>query len=155
MITNDKAKCSYFAGMLDAEGCVALSRTVLKTSAGNDYFGYDLKIGIANTSTKLMNWLVENFGGQFRAKHVSKWQTKTCYEWFCNGGHEKIEKVLLSVLPYMVIKREQAGVALQFIRLQGKVNPERRAELHAKMISLNSGKTPTTNTSSTQTPKSE
>ena len=96
-----------------------------------------------------MKWVVQYFGGQYRAKQQGKLGVHTCYEWFVNGGYPRLELFLLAILPYMVIKREQANTALQFIRLNGKVNPEKRAELHAKMVSLNSGKAPETNTPNT------
>lgn len=150
MITKDKVKCSYMAALIDAEGGVFLSRTILHTSAGNEYYGYDLKVSVANISMKLMKWMVKFFGGEFRSKQKGKLGKHVCYEWFCNGGYTKLELFLLAILPYMIIKREQANIALQFIRLHGEVNPERRAELHAKMVSLNSGKTPETNTPNTE-----
>jgi hypothetical protein len=150
MITNDKIKCAYAAAMVDAEGGIFLSRTILKTSAGNSYYGYDLKISVANISVKLMKWLVQYFGGEYRAKQKGKFGVHTCYEWFVNGGYARLELFLLAIMPYMVIKKEQANTALQFIRLHGKVNPEKRAKLHALMISLNSGKSPETNTPNTE-----
>lgn len=142
-----KTKWSYVAAMVDAEGGVFLSRTTLYTSRGKPYFGYDLKVSIANISVRLMKWLVNNFGGEFRPKQKGKFGKHTCYEWFVNGGYSRLELFLLGILPYMLIKRDQANVALQFIRLHGAVNPQKRAELWVKMILLNSGKTPTTNTS--------
>ena len=144
-----KTKWSYVAAMVDAEGGIFLSRTTLYTSKGNPYYGYDLKVSIANISVRLMKWLVKNFGGEFRPKQMGKLGTHQCYEWFVSGGYNRLEWFILGILPYMLIKRDQANVALQFIRLDGKQNPQKRAELHAKMLSLNSGKIPTTNTSST------
>ena len=148
MMTNDKTKWARLAAFIDAEGCICISRTTLKTSAGNDYFGYDLKVSVANTSMKLMRWLVRYFGGEFRPKQLGKLGKEPCFEWFVTGGHEKVETVFLGTLPYHIIKREQALIALEFVRLQGKQNPEKRAELHAACMALNSGKSPTTNMSS-------
>jgi|SRR5690348_7467268 len=145
-----KTKWAYVASMLDAEGCVALSRTTLYTSSGKPYFGYDLKISIANCSMRLMKWLMKYFGGEFRPKQKGKLGIRVCYEWFVNGGHSRIEWFLLGCIPYMLIKRDRANYALQFIRLNGQINPQKRAELHVKMLSLNSGKIPTTNMSSTK-----
>ena len=145
-----KIKWSYVAAMVDAEGGVFLSRTTLYTSSGKPYFGYDLKVSIANISVRLMKWLVKNFGGEFRPKQKGKFGKHQCYEWFVTGGYTRIEMFLIGIIPYMLIKRDQANVGLEFIRLCGKVNPQKRAELWTKMISLNSGKTPTTNMSSTQ-----
>ena len=143
-----KTKWAYTAMAVDGEGCIALSRTTLYTSSGKPYFGYDLKISIANTSMRLMKWLVKNFGGEFRPKQRGKFGKKLCNEWFVTGGYSRLEWFLLGIIPYMLIKRDQANFALQFIRLRGKPNPQVRADLHRKMLMLNSGKTPTTNTPS-------
>jgi hypothetical protein len=142
MMTNDKTKWARLAMAIDAEGCIGISRTTLKTSTGNDYFGYDLKVSVANTSMKLMRWLVRYFGGEFRPKQMGKLSVEQCYEWFVTGGYRKIETLLVGTLPYHIIKREQALIALEFVRLMGKQNPEKRAELHKACMALNSGKIP-------------
>ena len=134
---------------IDAEGCICISRTLLKTRTGNDYFGYDLKVSVANTSMKLMRWLVRYFGGEFRPKQKGKLGVEQCFEWFITGGYEKIETMLLGTLPYHIIKREQALIALEWTRMRGKENPTRRAELHAACMALNSGKSVETNMSGT------
>jgi len=154
MMTNDKTKWARLAAFIDAEGCMGISRTTLHTSTGKDYWGYDLKVSVANTSMKLMRWLVRYFGGEFRPKQKGKLSVKPCFEWFVTGGYEKIETVLLGTLPYHIIKREQALIALEWVRMRGQQNPQRRAELHKACMALNSGESPTTNTSSMETPVS-
>lgn len=146
-MTNDKTKWARLAMAIDAEGCICISRTLLKTRTGNDYFGYDLKISVANTSMKLMRWLVRYFGGEFRPKQKGKLGVEQCFEWFITGGYEKIETMLLGTLPYHIIKREQALIALEWTRMRGQENPQRRAELHAACMALNSGKSVETNMS--------
>jgi hypothetical protein len=147
-MTNDKTKWARLAMAIDAEGCICISRTLLKTRTGNDYFGYDLKVSVANTSMRLMRWLVRYFGGEFRPKQKGKLGVEQCFEWFITGGYEKIETMLLGTLPYHIIKREQALIALEWTRMRGQENPQRRAELHAACMALNSGKSVETNTSS-------
>jgi hypothetical protein len=154
MMTNDKTKWARLAMAIDAEGCIGISRTTLQTSTGKDYFGYDLKVQVANTSMKLMRWLVRYFGGEFRQKQKGKLSVEPCFEWFVTGGYKKMELLLLGTLPYHIIKREQALIALSFIRLDGKQNPQMRASLHEQCMALNSGKSPTTNTSNMETPVS-
>ena len=151
MMTKDKTKWAYAASAIDMDGCICISRTTLLTSAGNEYFGYDLKTSVANQSLKVMRWLVRNFGGVFRpkSKNSSKLTDDPGFEWFVSGGYKKVEIFLLGILPYLIIKREQANIALQYIRLNGQENPPKRAELHAACIALNSGKSLTTNTSNT------
>jgi hypothetical protein len=148
MITKDKTKWAYVAAFIDADGCIGISRTILKTTAGNPYYGYDLKTSIGNTSLKVMRWLVRYFGGQFRpkAKNSSKLSDDPGFEWFMNGGYKKMEIFLLGILPYLVIKKEQCLLALSFVRLDSKPNPAMRASFHEQCMALNSGKSPTTNT---------
>jgi hypothetical protein len=150
--TRDKAKWAYIAAAVDMDGCICISRTQLLTSAGNPYYGYDLKVSIGNTYRPVHKWFVEHFGGEYRAKSKSstKLSDEPGWEWFVSGGYKRIEQFLLGILPYLVIKREQAKVALCYIRLNGEVNPPERARLHAACLKLNSGKSVTTNMSSTK-----
>ncbi len=151
-LTKEKTKWAYIAAAIDMDGCICISRTQLLTSAGNPYYGYDLKVSIGNTYRGAHEWFVENFGGEFRAKikSSSKLSDDPGWEWFVSGGYKKVEQFLLGILPYLIIKKEQAKIALEYIRLNGAVNPAKRAELHAACISFNSGKSVTTNTSSTE-----
>ena len=148
MMTHDKTKWARLSMAIDGEGCIGISRTELHSKAGTAYWGYDLKVSVANTSMKLMRWLVRYFGGEFRPKQKGKLGVEQCYEWFVTGGYEKMETILIGTLPYHIIKREQALIALEWVRMRGQENPQRRAELHAACMALNSGKSPTTNTSS-------
>jgi len=141
-MTNDKTKWARLAMAVDAEGCIGISRTTLKTNTGKDYYGYDLKMSVANISMKLMRRLVRYFGGEFRPKQKGKLSVKPCFEWFVTGGYEKMEIVLLGTLPYHIIKREQALIALELVRMRGQENPSRRAELHVACMALNSGDIP-------------
>lgn len=147
-----KTKWAYVAGILDGEGSISISATTLHTSSGNPYKGYDLKVMISNTDMGLMEWLKETFGGNYREgkQNSAIKQNKICYRWTL-GSYKLMEKFLLGVLPYMLMKREQANLALQYIRMDGIKNPAKREELHRKCISLNSGtpESPTTNTSDT------
>jgi hypothetical protein len=61
---------------------------------------------------------------------------------------ENQELLILAVLPYLVIKKEQAKTALRYIRLP-RVAPEERMKLHLLMKSLNKPASVTTNMSGT------
>lgn len=157
MSATSKTDLAYAAAMLDGEGHFSITKTILHSSKGHPYWGFDCKVGISNTSLKLMKWLVERFGGSFRLsiKHISKKarangqkSLRPCYRWTCEG-YKKQELFILSILPYLVIKIDQAHVALEWVRMIQVKNPEKRMELHRKMIALNQGQSPTTNTSNT------
>lgn len=144
---SDKAFYGYLAGLLDGEGHITISRCkVVKRRVrvdGSlyerpDTIQYQMNLGITNTDMRLMDWLQGRLGGKVyqlkrchknpKWKHSCKWQyTK----------HSDGEKLLLAVLPYLVLKKEQAKVMLEFLRLEGQYVPEKRQELYEKMIKLN------------------
>jgi hypothetical protein len=70
---------------------------------------------------------------------------KVCYRWTVDS-YKAQEMFLLAILPYLVIKREQALLALEFVRMLGVKDPVRRMHLHQRMIATNRGESPTTNT---------
>lgn len=141
----DKSKWSYLAGLLDGEGHFSLART--KQHRQNEGHAFNLLIGITNRSHELMKWLIRNFGGVYylRKSENPKWADR--YDWYIKGRKNK-EEIILGVLPHLIIKREQANIALESIRLAYSQNPEKRQELAERMRQLNRrGQSPETNTS--------
>ena len=96
------------AGMIDAEGCIAIARdTYRKTVA------HRLQVSVAGTEQVLFDWLTENFGGfvcnvkRYNEKHTPGFQ------WYVT--QQTAADLLERVLPYLVIKTGQADVASRFI----------------------------------------
>ncbi|MGH7750070.1 MAG: hypothetical protein ACREQ5_35685, partial [Candidatus Dormibacteria bacterium] len=89
-----------------------------------------------------MKWLVKNVGGRFytrTANGYGKKPGKIQYVWHPSGAKNR-EKFLLGILPYLVIKREQAEIALEFLRVGlYKKDPAIRKALVEKCIRLNRG----------------
>ena len=138
-----KTKWAYAAAMQDGEGHFSITTCMVPNKQGKPYQHTDCKIGISNTSVPLMRWLKTNFGGDYR--DGKQGVNHPCYRWDLDG-YEKMEQYVLGVLPYLIIKREQAIVCLEFLRMRGVKNPKRRLELTRLCQSLNKGITPTTNT---------
>lgn len=127
----DKAKYSYLAGIIDGEGCL----TIGAGRKGN-VTNYNSIIMVTSTSEKLIKWLVGNFGGNYYKSNRIVPNSKPAYIWrFLK--HKEIELLLLAILPYLIIKREQAILLLEFVRLPRKDVPEKREELFQKMKTLN------------------
>jgi hypothetical protein len=150
-MTQDKTKIAMAAMAVDCEGCISISRVCAETKIGTAYYNYNLKISVINTSMRLMRWLVRYFGGDFYKVPPGKLGKKQCFKWSCLGGHKKVEAFLLGILPYLLIKREQALTALEYLRMTGVENPEVRCQLWEKMKVLHQYdedvESPTTNTS--------
>ena len=147
MKTNDKTDWSYLAGLFDGEGCFSIAGQWKYRPSGK-YFHMNLLVSVYNTNLAVMKWLIEKFGGVYYVHHPSKKpEHKTGYSWHPKGAKNK-ELLLLGMLPYMIIKREQAEIALEYVRLNGAPNQEKRLELRERIQTLNGhgrGKRPTTN----------
>jgi hypothetical protein len=158
MYQEDKTKWSYLAALIDGEGCISIYKRVSEgekytrihkvRSNTNPYNMFSLRISVTNTYVPLMKWLVANFGGVYYQKREANEKHKASYEWRPKG-RANVEKMLLGILPYMIIKTDQAKLALEYIRMtiEGERNPGKREQLYLKARDLNrKGICVTTNT---------
>ena len=152
-----KSDMSYAAAMIDGEGTFSISRIRLVRNGQvvPNQYQYQLRVTISNSSEILMKWLVEKLGGTYytQVNHASKQAVAAgqkhfmpCYRWNLLGGYKSIEKFILAVLPYLVIKDKQAKVALEFTRNFDKQDVSLRHKLWLQMKNLNRGSRPETNT---------
>jgi len=133
-----KQELAYLAGIVDGEGTVNIA--FIKTSGE-----YRARLYVVNTSYALIEWIKARFGGLVykRISKNEKWKPK--YEWVMPVSR-KDTKLLKQLIPYLVIKKQQAGLVLELIATIG--NPGRkltqetiakRKELFEKNKQLNSG----------------
>jgi len=154
---SDKAMYGYVAGIIDGEGTITIGRneyTNTKTGKyrhGQAYHGvhYASVISVKNTDERLMKWLKSRFGGEYYTEKRTNETWKDSYKWY-HCAKDK-ESFLLSILPYLVIKREQAKILLEFLRIEKWLKiPTKRQELYEKIVALNQrGKPVETNTQDT------
>lgn len=136
---------SYLAGIFDGEGCISPHTYCVNKERG--YWAHQVAIRLTSTDERLMKWIIKTFGGVYYARGLKTAGNKTAYYWMPKGKQNRIN-FLLGVLPYLIIKREQALLGLEYERLTG-ICPDKRIEIQNKIRALNSGKgrTVTTNTS--------
>lgn len=129
---SDKAKFSYLAGIIDGEGCL----TIGAGRKGN-VTNYNSVIVVASTNEKLIQWLQHNFGGNYYKAGREVPNCKPAFIWRFLKKAE-IEKLLLAILPYLIIKREQAIALLEFVRLPRYLeNPDAREAIYQRLKLLN------------------
>ena len=134
------------AGIIDGEGYFS----ILYHKSKNRYMAV---IGVMNTSTTLMEWLTENFGGKinYRPNPKAKPHWKPRYSWTIYS--KAIDALLPKILPFLVIKKQQALLILQLRQSfhdtlkQGKwskscpvITPETiayREEIRTRLAALN------------------
>jgi len=139
---------AYLAGIMDGEGCISIHCGYGKcyhpgATFGKRYPKFALGISIYQQNVRLMKWLVYHFGGQYY-RHPMKDERKDGYSWHAPTG-EAGKNFLLALIPYLMLKQEQAKLALEYMRLGREYNPEKRRWLADRCAALNAG-TSTTNT---------
>jgi hypothetical protein len=143
---------SYLAGLFDGEGTVCISTSHNR----NNTTIFQMNVKVANTKLELMQWLIKNFGGSYSVSDAKRNAKGHCtqYAWMPKGKNNRID-VLERMLPYLVIKKQQALIGLEFERVyEGRNgcqpglklttdNPiyieahKKRQELRDKLVKLN------------------
>lgn len=109
-----KTDWAYLAGFFDGEGCISLYK--------NDGRHYRLEICMANTNEWVAKWFHFVFGGTLYLEEASKKNPKWRDVWRWQLRSRKTQYFLISLLPYLKLKKPQAELALQFLerKIQGK-----------------------------------
>ena len=95
---------AYIAGLIDGEGSINISKK------GGRYFW--LTVDIGTTDKRLLAWLLENIGGHVRVSTKANPKHKTGYHWtLCS---KQAKKLLQLILPFLIIKKEEAIIGIQF-----------------------------------------
>lgn len=137
----------YLAGLIDGEGCLTAWRYWnAKRTNCKPYWQYSCRANITSTSFVLMKWLVQHFGGSFRIARDANEKHKARLEWRPKG-RANLKRLLLSTLPYLVIKQEQAKLLLEWVEL-GYGTHEQRAAIIIQLNVLNQKGTVETDTPS-------
>jgi hypothetical protein len=141
-LTPSQIDWAMMAAYIDGEGSILINtqRWTLRMAAGRPY-GLALRVTVANTDVRLMQWCKEHFGGTFSEANTAKYYEgknwKHAYHWGAPGVRGAW--VLHNCLPYFVIKREQAEIGIQLqetlsdVRWQGRKLPE---DIRTKRINL-------------------
>lgn len=137
MVTRGKqVDIRYMAGIVDGEGTIS----VRCSTSGI----YQLDLLVSGTDLRLMEALRETFGGRVRV--VNRWPDKpwkTLYRWYMVG--QVSLPILKGIKPHLIIKREQAELAIEFLtelspgqgRLPSEYQKRRREEVVNFFRSLN------------------
>jgi len=108
---------------IDAEGsiCIGKRDRISRASERRDgsekvFRSYTLYVSVCNTDPRLVNWCKERFGGSVRflkpgPKRLNK---KILLQWII--ASVMAEDVLINCLPFFIIKKEKADLALAFRR---------------------------------------
>ncbi len=105
----EKTSIAYLAGLFDGEGSINIFKQAKKED--RVYPRYFLEISIINTHKGVLQWVLENFGGRLSIEQEPKRHHRT---WRWRASSNEAYHVLLAMFPYLLVKKEQARVAIEF-----------------------------------------
>lgn len=109
-----ESQLGWAAGMLDGEGTIGLYKHNKRTNQ------VTLKVSIGNTYKPALEFLQQFFNGWGSLYPLTKYPgRKQVYAW-CVSARQASE-VVKKLAPYLIIKRAQAAVALEWARNIGAV----------------------------------
>lgn len=137
---NNKIDRRYLAGLIDGEGCIYFTKKS-DTEKNKRETYVNLRLSISNTYKPLMDRLHDEFGGYLRI-HTDKYRFKSGryrkmgYDLvLCN---KQAENLIHECLPYFIIKKERAEIALDIrknvFKYQGYIVPEKEMQKRKNLI---------------------
>lgn len=107
---------AYAAGVIDGEGTIGVWRERrAKNSSG---YRYRVAMEVSNTNEKLIDWLQQRFGGFKAIVNAEREGCKRLWKW--RSTTSVVLEIVKQLLPYLVLKQEQAELVIEFCELQRK-----------------------------------
>lgn len=107
----DETIHAYTAGIIDGEGTISIVRN--KPHRNNKSPTYDPKVFVTNTNLEALMFLKKIYGGSLTKMTRVKKVWTTCYRW--SIGAKEVGTFLKSIVPYLIIKKVQGLLLLEFL----------------------------------------
>lgn len=123
-----KALWTALATMYDAEGCIVLN----KTHSDRDGTYYIPRLQVANTNMEWIESWAQRIGRGNTYYYPSTNPKHSAYGYWCIQRKADVVYILKKILPYLIIKREQARLLIEYIEgkfLKGPGNEPTEQEL--------------------------
>lgn len=112
-VSKNKLVLAYTAGIIDGEGYIGVDRQKAKGGTEgrrNDF--YRLNVSVNVTDKSMTDFLMLHFGGYYRTRKRHTCNKKLVHAWHLDG--QKAIAFLTAIKPFMVVKPEQAELAIEF-----------------------------------------
>lgn len=110
----------YVAGLIDGEGCIDCQILYPKTSYRYYNVRPRLRVGMTQSSGYLLEQLKSVYGGCISHRKSKKLSEKDSTSWEI-AGKTFMVKLLEAILPHLILKKEQAKLALWWLNnMSGK-----------------------------------
>lgn len=113
----DKLKLSYLSGFFDGEGCITFTKKERISSSGEKKVYKNLRITVNQVNPAPIKLLKEFFDCGYLGKWINK-SGRTQFYWTACG--DNAVGVLEKIYPYLIVKKEEAMLAIEFQKLPWK-----------------------------------
>lgn len=110
-----KWQAAYLAGLVDGEGCVAVTRTNTSASAKGCKrgFSYRASIAIAIIDLEVLEWAIKITGvGKLCNVKCTSVKHRQAYKW--TVWSNEAQELLKQLLPFLIVKKDQAKNLIEF-----------------------------------------
>jgi hypothetical protein len=135
------AEAAYIAAFIDGEGTISIRQFKRKSMVGG--IRYNSVVEMNNTDVGVMQYLRLLIGpARYGIHKQEKSGCKRCYRFYIPSNVQRW--LLETILPYLVIKKKQAEIVIEFLGLLGNKkygeedsNLEQRKKLYNEVHQLN------------------
>lgn len=120
-------RLAYVAGLIDGEGCIGIQK-----NSKHDLYYTEVTIGMTSKALPILMEMKSTFGGGIQKKRDKTDRWEEAHNWRIGG--EGAASFLTKILPFLMLKRRQAelAIALETLRQKNGWNETTRLEA-AKM----------------------
>jgi len=112
-VSPNPTKVAWAAGFFDGEGCIVIRKKLKRKADPEHPHNHFLFVHVSNTQRAPLDEFVALWGGGIVINHRrSEANSRPCWRW--QSSTRQAAAALRDMLPYLVVKREEAEVALAF-----------------------------------------
>jgi len=128
MAKHKKADMAYAAGIIDGEGCIQIMHSLLNGHVQS----WKVELDISMCSKKVLDKMVGLFGGQAKLYGIRDNQHYRQWRWQLYSG--KAVNALRKMYPYLIEKKAQAALAINFYNHQKRCKTSRSRPLSLSIL---------------------
>lgn len=113
---------AYAAGFFDGEGNIDIR---YRKTGGGKYQRFELRITVVQIDRRPLELMQDKWGGS-----IARRKQNTCSQWVASG--RQAATFLHDVFDFLIVKREEAEVALAFYAFAASIEPKYRTGAEGK-----------------------
>jgi len=111
-----KLSTQYIAGFVDGEGYLSILKLRRKSARGGIWYQAVIKVSQREKDAKVLEYIQETYGGIMSNRRI--YTDNSCPSLTLDIKNRKdIQRMLNDLLPYLIVKKKQAELLLEFLDL--------------------------------------